>query len=114
MDPASSPPAAGPGTGASPAPAAGASPPPATGPGTGASPAPAAGISPPPATGPRRASPPWYGGLSAALMFGSFGWIIGYGLVPVPGLGGLGGWNYVIAAGEFLASVTMARLWRAG
>jgi hypothetical protein len=77
--------------------------------------APAVGPGPAsPAAGARRPSPPWHGGLSAALMFGSFGWIIGYGLVRVPGLGALGGWNYVIAASLFLASVTMARLWRPG
>jgi hypothetical protein len=67
-----------------------------------------------PAAGGHRPSPPWYGGLVAVLLFGSFGWIICYGLVRAPGLGALGSWNYVIAAGLFLASVVMARWFRPG
>ena len=62
----------------------------------------------------RRPSPPWYGAVAALLMFASFGWIIAYSLGPAPGLGTLGGWNYVVAAALFTTSVVMARFWRPG
>jgi hypothetical protein len=62
----------------------------------------------------RHPSPPWYGAVAALLMFASYGWIFAYTLGPAPGLGALGGWNYVVAAALFTTSVVMARFWRSG
>ena len=82
----------------------------------GGAPAPADSASPAgPGRGPRdRASvSPIYGAIAVSVNLLSTLTLITYTLLPLPGQRSIGWWNYIIAAGFFVASLTLAPIFQA-
>ncbi|MFI7589319.1 cell division protein CrgA [Spongisporangium articulatum] len=60
----------------------------------------------------RKPSPPWVGGLVAAMIWVMALWLLGYTLLDLPFQQAIGPWNYLLLLGMVVVLAVVMRRWR--